>query len=354
MAVIAAHEAILGIVKGATWGTEVEVTSRLRVQSLTINDSYAPRITQNHDKSYMPGTIKRGRRSVSGSFSVDCSFGGEWLVLYALFAGTASTPAEQNASQNDYLSNLDFASTHQYFLSLAFKIEDDVVMSVKSAKISGFSFSGSENGGLFCTVQFIGDAVQTGGETSIAELDALTFEDNEEVVIFNGSAAYFRYGDYSTGTALSSSDDVNMTQFSINLSRPITPYYGLRGANTDETYEPYSSGLASGNFSFTLAAIDDSVIDLFAKLEANTQGMAEIFVDGVQIGTGANTSLKFQLPSCRPLSVSGYGIGGQATLQQPSLTCALEADVTAPSGMSGVTDLMRLVTIDGRATAYTA
>lgn len=356
MARIQSHNATVGLILGATWGTGVQADKKIQVQNFVVNDAYDARIHQNHDSAYSPGNIKRGHRNTTFSFNIDCAFGGEWHLLFAALAGSASVGAEITASQGDYLHTISFAADHSKFLCIPFETETDVVGEITSGKISSATFTGTENGALMLAVQGIGSAhIISGASTDNAELNAITLLDTTaEPMIFNGANAYMRIADYSTGTALDSGDNVPWTSFSLALNRPLTPYWAVRGALSDQTYEPYQSALTSGVLTVTLAHIDDSETDLQARLIAGAKSMIEIFTDGAAIGTGSARSIKLQIPYATILSVSGYGIGGQAALQQPSATFQLGTAPTAPAGMSGVTRVATLASVGTRSTGWLA
>lgn len=353
MATIEVHNATIGIAQGATWDTGVQAVKKLQVQTLTIDDTTEVRETGNHDVGFWASKIKQGKYNVSGSIVVDCNFGGEWLLLYALMAGTAAAPAEQTPSQSDYLHSITIADTHRKFFTLAYEAEDDVVCQIASCKIGSVAFSFTENGPLLATFSFIGSShVNTGAATTNAQLNALVLTQDEDPTIFNGANNYVRLGNYSTGTALTSTNNVGIISGTITVNRPITPYFAIRGTSTQSTYEPYSSALGSAEMQLTFANIDDSVYDPFNKYKNATYQMCEIFLDGAQLGTGLNTSLKFQLPYLMPVGLTGYGVSGQAVVQQPTLTLRSGIAPAAAAGMSGFTKAIRLQTIDKRSTAY--
>lgn len=361
MAVLAGHQSIVGIKKGSTWGTGVQCDKRLRLSQLTNTLSFAEQVSGNHDMSYLPKSVKRGANTTGGTIQVEAGFGGEWLILAALFGGNANaSPAEVNGGQGDYLHTMDFAgytSANQYFFSLAHLIESDVVGEFTSAMAENFNFAGTINAGLQVSTGFVAERYKNATTaTSAANLAALSFtQDPEEKVVFNGANMYARIAPYSSSTALDSDDNVNFTQFSINFSRTLTRVYGASGADTQFSKLPFIASIINAQFSMTLANIDDSVTDLFAKYEAGTPLMAEIFVDGGVIGAGANTSLKFAIPYIVPLTVGGYGIGGQAPLANPVITGRLSTVGTAASAMTGsANSLMRLSSVDKRTTSYTA
>lgn len=356
MAIIGSHESSAGVVEGTTWGTAVQADKCLLVNSLGAPVSRASVRTSNHKRGYLPGQVKAGRETVDFSAGGMASFGENWTFLYALFAGTSPAPTEVTGAQGDYLHEIDIATTHNRFMSVAWEHEDDVVAELPSVKLGSFGFNFQENELISWSTSGIADSKVTDNSgapaTTNAQLDALTEAQDDEVAYLNGANMYVRLGAYSTVTALSSADDVNLATGSISLTRPISRYYGTRGASTPDTYEPYQSGLTAGQFSITLAAIDDSVSDLVNTYLAGTYMMAEIYVDGKQIGTGTNTSHKFQLPYLLPVTQDGDGISGQATLQQPTLTFEMAVPSAAPNGMTGVTNLMRLATVNERTTAY--
>lgn len=353
MAIIAGHGVTVGVVQGTTWGTAKTVTKKLRCQSLTVTDNKQVLLSRQHDNSYTSSSLKLGRRNVTVSITCDMCFGGEWLILAASMLGTAAVGAEITGGQADYQHTLDFAAAHSRFLCMAFEAEDDVVCEIPSLKITGVTIAGSDNERGTVTITGIGDRIIVAATTnSNAVLNALTISQTEEAAVFNGTNAYCRMDDYSTSASLASADDLAMTSFSLALQRPCTPYWGLRGANTQFSYEPYQSALSSGTLTLTLAAIDDAVSSFYTEYIASTVQMLEIFVDGSQIGTGSMNAFKLQMPYAILSAVAGFGVGGQATLQQPQATFTLGAPPAAPSGMTGVTTLCRIGSLDKRSTVY--
>lgn len=356
MSTIPDHIRTIGIAQGATWGTAVQATDKLSVTSFNTPASRETKRTGNHDRGFLPGLIKQGRETLDVSPAGQASFGENWLKLYALFAGVSTAaPAEVNVGEGDYLHNIDIGGDSDLFFTVAYEGEDDTVHEVPSATLGSFGFNFQENEPVTWTTSGMGNTkVLTGAATTNAQLNALADAMSDEMALLNGANAYVRIGSYS-GSALSASDDVTLASASISLTRPRTRYYGLRGASSRDTYQPYQSGLLSGQFQVTLAHMDDAEIDLFSTYKAGTIMMAELFVDGAQIGTGANTSLKFQLPYLTPINDNGSdGISGQATLAQPSLTFEMGVAPSAPTGMTGVTNMMRLAAVVERSTAYLA
>lgn len=348
---IVSSEGIVGFGTGSTWGTGVTVDTRLRTTTQRPNTQRNVLGTVGHD-SRKRKKAKLAEENVTYDLTCPLTFGGHWLDLYGLFAGTESVRTEQTASQGDDLQTIDISDNNSAFATMAWDAESDVVEELPSYMVTQANFQGAHN--ALGSVSFSGIAsehINTAGSATNADtdLDALTYGQTEEDVVFNGTNVYFRVGDYSTGTALDSSNDLVAQQFSISVAKPVQPRFGMRGASTHKTLLPKDSGIVEVLFNFTLESIDDAGMDLLAKYNAVTDLMAEIFVDGAQIGTGVNTSLKFQLPALRATQPGERGYAGQATMTRPTFALTAFVPAAAPAGMSGVTELLRLTTIDSRA-----
>lgn len=354
MARITSVNADAGIAKASTWGTAVAPTAKLRYLSLAVETEAEVLRLRGH-QTIQQRTIRLGRQNVTVTATLPLTFGGEWLMLWALLAGTNSAPSEQTIGEGDYLQNLDIADLHSLFCSLSWKGETEVAYEIPSVKWVQATIQGAENGQGVVIFQGIGDRLLhtgSGATASVANLEALTHNQTEEDVVFNSTNLYHRYGDYSTGTPLSSTHDQETKSFELIIQRPCTPDHCFRGASTPYTLEPYQSGITIGSMQFTIAALDDAKTDPLLNFRNETYKANEIFVDGSQIGAGVNTSLKMQVPYGKIVKPSGLGIAGQATRSRPSVTLELGAPATAQNGMSGVLSLVRLVTIGTRTTAY--
>lgn len=342
----------VGLVQGATWATEVACTKSMRVSQLTVADGRDQIGPRDHDIGNMVAEYKDGARNVSVNMSSDLTFGGQWIQLLAGLMGTATaSPAEVNAGQGDYLHNLDIdAVSAPKFFSIAYDAETDVVRSVPSFMPTQITIAGNVNGMGTVSVSGIGNkSLKSSATNTTAVLNALSHTTVYEAGVFNGTNLYIR-NDTVANAPLTSADNLPIESFSLTINKPVEAYFGMRGALTEETYAPVLSGLVTGSLQCTLAYLDDSVMDWFAHYDAKTRMMAEIFLDGAIIGAGANRSLKFQMPRLKPVTSGGEGIEG--TKPKPTITFQMEVATSAPSGMSGVTNLLRVVSVDPRSTAY--
>lgn len=360
MAVQTTRDAIIGLKKGGTWGTEGDVTSSgifLYASSITLNANWQEALSRDVGQGGKLSDVRRMALDCSGTITCDTTYGQAWLALLAGFAGTESSPAEQTPTQTDYLTTFDIAdSNYGLYWTLGYSIESDRTVSLYSVKITGVTFNNfgvNQQGSVSFT--FIADRAVEGSANTVSEIAALT-KYTYEMATLGGTNHYFRIGSYSTTTALTNGDDKTITALSINLQRQMGPRFGLRGASTAYTMEPIDQTIR-GTMTVTMTELDNSTYDMLTQWSTISALMAEFFVDGDQIGSGVNSSLKFQFPY---LKVTGsfpthHDIPNNSTLRTPSITYHLLKAPAAPSGMSGVTDLMRLTSINRtRSTKWTA
>lgn len=352
MAIITTDNAVLGISQGVTWGAAVAATTRLRASNLVIDKQVNILRSRAHDTGNRIKSLCYGAETVGMTFTTPITFGNAWWMLLATLFSDQSTPAEQNVGEGDYLSTFDLTGLNDKFITVAFLLENDVVVECPSVKLDSMSLAFTPNDrGTATFTGIVSNYIHTGTTTSAAALNALTHEQAEQEICFNTTNTYLRYGNYSTGTPLSSSNDLKITGFNMDVQRPLARRYALRGANTPSTLEPLTAGQTQVTGQIRTSAFDDSEVDFITDQDNKTAKMIEVFDDGDQIGAGDNNSLKIQIPSLKITQVSGVGIDGPSVLQQPTANFEAYVAAAAPAGMAGVTDL-RFTSTDERTTAW--
>jgi hypothetical protein len=357
-----ANNTTVAIGNATTWGTAVDLASvgvgkLIYCTSLSITGGYET--VQPNDAGFGNAITELARTKASFEISITCdlSYHGQWLQPLASFLGAASTPTEQTVGQGDYLHNLDLTSSGTYsegkLQTLCFAIESDKIAEIPTVIWTSASINMEAAGVGTVTLTGIGsnllyDTDATNVFATFASLTAPTYQTS----VFCGANHYVRLDDYSTTTALTNADDKEILNFNIELSRPLEAIYVSRGALTNFPNKPRQAGVTTGTFSVQLAEIDSSKYNFLTKWKNRTRQMAEIFVDGAQIGTGVNTSIKIQLPYMQMDELPETGFSGNTDLRQPTLNFTLIKPATAPSGMSGVTNYCRFAVITERATAY--
>lgn len=359
MSVISSNQILLGLIKGTTWGTEVRVTG----SSATYLFASAAPVSAGF-ADFLPRDVGRGAKrfgqarlqcDVTGSISCDTTYGQGLLTLLGGFLGTESSPVETTMSQGDYMVTFDLAdSTLGNFWTLAWSIETDRVLCIPSIKITGATYKHSINQAGTWTFQFIGDRVIESSLTSPSDLSGLTIYPYETATI-GGANHYFRINTQS-GSALAMSDEKTISGFTLTMTRPNQTRFGLRGANTQYTLEPIQLGPIDGALNLEFTEVDNATLDMWGQWQAATKLKAEFFIDGTQIGTGVNRSYKLQFPLLQPKGKmpTGHDLQNNNSLLLPTLDYGMFKALAAPSGMTGVVDLIRVTAIDTRATKWSA
>lgn len=349
MSVQTTRDVYAGLKKGGTWGTEGDVTSagiNLFASSITLNAEFQEALARDFGQGGKLTDVRRLAFNVSGSITCDLTYGQGWLALFQGVMGTESSPTETTASQGDYLVNHDVADTNYgLFWTLGYSIESDRTISIYSMKIMSAKFDISPNSQGSVTFQFIADQAVEGSSNTVPELQALT-RYTYEMATLGGANHYFRINTYSTVTPLSGTHNKAITNISFEISRSMNPLWALRGSATRYCIEPLDF-TTRGTLTVTHSELDNATYDMLTHWSGLGGYMAEFFIDGDQIGSGVNSSLKFQFPYLKPTGKlpTHHDVPNNSTIRNPSLTYHMLKAAAAPNGMTGVTDLMRLAEI---------
>lgn len=344
--------------KKTTWGVEGDITSGgifLYASNITCSGGYETVYPRDFGTSGKRTIQRRTRAAFTVSITCESTFGQGWLALLSGLMGTESTPAEVNVGQGDYLRTIDLADYPSIVWTLVYSVETAKTRCIPSLKITSASFTGDAAGVGQWQFQGIGHSFIESSANTVSEIAALSTYTYDQAILGGGNH-YFRYGAYSTGTALTSTNNLPILSVGVNLERPLSGQYGLNGANTFFVTEPTQQGDTMGSLTFRLPTLDGSQADLMADWSAANFKMAELFYDGTQIGTGANHSVKMQFPYLQsPGDVpGGQDLPGNNAFFNPSINLSTLKVGTAPAGMTGVTDYLRLSSTDKRSTKWIA
>ena len=356
------QDQVIGVGKCATWGTEPDLSSvgkRIALTSLVptaqISKHYA---TDAGVSAHRQRFVKDLTHDVSFTGGGEYSFGNQ-EILFAAMMGSSSAAAETTSGQSDCVHTMSTTvTTPGQALTFAYTTEHDqsavlrsslltqLVLNLVPAQVPTFTFSGVADRLLYKTVD-------TGLTNTPTIISALALPNTYENAVFAGANAYFRMNSQSGGS-LSSSNDIPIVGAQLTINRALRVDRTLRGANTQYIAEPILQGLDSSftaQLSFTLARIDDSVLDEMALFLSSTEQKAEIFFDGSAIGTGINRSLKIQMPRLRAAAGGPSGHDVQKAQKQGTFVMDCLVASSAPTGMSGVTDL-KILAVSPRSTGY--
>lgn len=362
------NDTIIGFKKISTWGTAVAVTStnafKLRASQLSISGAFGEISSSDTGFAKKIEDIARGVFSGQITITVNSSYNQPWSALLAAVMGTeGAASAEITASQGDYSHTIDvsdsISNASMLAFTVAFTTEDSTgAKLIELPSVKFFSASGTHtlnDKGSFTFQGFFDKIITSSWTTSYANLTGLSATSPYELMTVGGTNHYFRMN-ANSGGSLSGSNDLVITELNWSITRPTITRYGLRGANTQYTYEPLDNDKIDGRVSVKLLEINASSFDFIEIWKNKTAQKGEFFVDGTAIGTGVNRSMKLQFPRLVPDSPipAGYDVPNNNSLQSPVAAFRMTKASSAPTGMSGVTDLMRAILIDQRSTKWTA
>lgn len=365
MAGIDSNSSNVGFKKSSTWNTETAITStgamRLRCSALSAKQQINTFTGRDIGAGRKMTATTREEVSLPVSVACDSTYGQSYLAFLAAVMGTEGSATETTVGQSDYSHTFDLAdnvyNSNKIIWSLGWTTEDATYLRViPSVKFGGFTFQSDVNKVGTWTFRGLGDRiVDSGATTTNANLAALSNSTDYEFAPLGGSGLYFRINT-SSGGSLSSGDNKDIEYVSVELNRNFVPEYSARGASSGYILEPREQGFIIGKLTVRFREIAEGTQAIQSWIENQTKLKAELFYSGATINSGVATSFKFQFPymEIEPADPDGYDIANNSSLMKPTVTFNLLKASAAPTGMTGVTDYLRITAIDRRATKWTA
>jgi len=356
MAAISTDQGKIAIKRGVTWGTAVSVaTGDYLYGTISVSGSKDLFIPRDIGFAGKQTTLTYLRQTLNVTITCDLAYNQTLNTLIGGVMATEAAAVEQTGGQGDYLHAFDLNDSNAgIFYTIAYFRESDAVIELPSVKLTGFSVSMPINDVPVVTFTGVANhAVTTGDATStVANINALTPKTYQSAV-FNGANHYFRVN-ADGGAGLSNSNDQLILNANFSLQRTLDPLWALRGANTRYSLEPTPLGDIVGRLTFQMYDNTRAAMDMFDLWKNGTTQKAEIYLDGDQIGSGVNRSYKIQFPYLKPTGVfpTAHDLPAKNQRLQHSLEFAMLKRSAAPTGMTGVTDYMRWISVDLRSTSW--
>lgn len=356
------NDVTVSMKKASAWGTAVAVSSGLKLfcSSLTPGGGFEESVSPDYGLAKKPTDLQRGSGSFNLGLTCALTFNQPWLALVASVMGTEASPVETTGGQSDYRHDIDMSDSisgsSKQIWSLGWTVEDATkIIEVPSFKPYEFTIEATVNQGGSVTINGLCDRFKIASQTSTYANVTSNTASAYSRAMFTGLNAYCRMNAQSGG-ALSGSNNLPVDNFRLTVRRGLRPQHVLQGADSPYIVEPKDVDAIEATLTIRLREIDSSVLDSLAHWESQTEQKAEIFMDGAIIGAGVNRSLKFQLPRLMPDPAfpGGYGFQNNSSIMQPEITFRMLKATAAPTGMTGVTELLRIVGIDLRSTKWTA
>lgn len=258
-------------------------------------------------------------------------------VLWALTLGTGGTSPTQVGTTTAYTNTFEPATnkTGRYATIVRDKVQ--YVSEVPGAKFTGFDLSFGEAGRAEINWIGVGDLEKSDSSINTAtQVSALTFPTLGRRAFFDDCT--FRLNSQSGGS-LSSGDKLYVTTIRVRFSQPMDSKH-VSGATS--IIEPEESGFPEITIELEFGRYDSASHAFFAAHRDTTLYKGDLTFVGPTLAT-TTYGLLMQFPNLFVTNQRAPVTGG-ADQVAPSMSLKALSTTSAPTGMTGVTAPMRVVT----------
>lgn len=288
-----------------TWGTAEAVAEKLVVESFTWGEN--PNKLQSAgigSGGIFSDNMQRGAFSVSGQIVMNIGYDNGFPLFLAQFLGVSGTPTEQNGGEGDYLHEITFeAALNTRFLTLAAETSSTTVVEFPSVAATQITISaaGAPNY-VTATIDWLGsEALYSGTTNDNSALDALT-QTSSEMSLIDPSDGFWINA--QAGGALSSGDKLNITDWTLTMSRPQSFVPEIKGASGNGS--PVQTDKVVGSLGINLKQLDDNTY--LTAAQSSTEYKSQLSFDGAQIGSGDNAGYTFYVPRMVLIDTPSYSL----------------------------------------------
>ena len=258
-------------------------------------------------------------------------------VLWALTLGTGGTSPTQVGVTTAYTNTFEPATNKTGRYATIVRDKVSMVSEVPGVKFTGFDLSFGEAGRAEITWSAVGDLEKSDSSINTAtQVSALTFPTLGRRAFFDDATLRLNA---QSGGALGAGDKVFVTSIRVRFSQPMDSKH-VSGATS--IIEPEESGFPDIGVDLEFARYDSASHAFFAVHRDTTAYKADLTFVGPTLAT-TTYGLLFQFPNMVVTSFKAPGSGG-ADQVAPSMSLRGLSTTAAPTGMTGVTAPMRVVT----------
>jgi hypothetical protein len=336
--------------RSSTWNTPASVTQQLLIQSTAGLDDQ-PTLVEDpaFGQGYM-GTPEIGDRpALTPSLPMQLRFEQGSDVLIAGAMGSAAAPASTSGQGANSLVAYTHALTLAPVVTHMFSLANDLIQYVQEVptfKVRGFNIKVGNNGVMEIGFPIVGNRAKydstTNTNSTVGAATAAT----------PGNRAFRRNAtlrmNAQTGGSLVAADAMTLAkEFTLNFARPLASADFVLASDT--VAEPDDDGIAEFGLDVTFARMNSVTANQLATaFSAGSAFKADVTMLGTYINSTTQRTLKFEfsnlLVSKYDATVAGHG------LLRPVVSFKGYSVVAAPTGMSGLTDPLRVTIINARAT----
>ena len=271
--------------------------------------------------------------AIAPSVQVDMLVGPRNLadLIFFQFFQVAPATVEETGGQGDYRHRLTFTQAISYWLTLAFDADTANVIEYPSCAVRRITLAVNTVPGyltlsaeMLANTRVISSTTNDASELAAAtvptdtELFAVAFEDDFQL-------------NAQSGGALSTSDQVNITSYSLTLERPMEFVGEIRNATGNS--QAIATDLLKGTLTIGLKEKADQT--WFTANDAETAYKSKLIVEGTQIAAGGNRAIRVFIPRMKLIQSPEYNLTDPG-VNPMTLTFQLFGAESAPTGMDSV------------------
>lgn len=300
MAIIAGAQANAAIQVATTWGTEVAAGAGDKLVAKITDSANEQELIANQVASGVSFATAAviGNTKPSGTIDMDVGYRNGADTIIAQIFGTDTPSAEITGGQGDYRHVITFNTTlNGYggstgkFLSIARESTSAKTINYPTCAIRKISLSTPTVPGYFhLNAEFIANKIELASAVNTNAVTAAATSVDTALAAVDFSDSFWINA--QAGGSLSSSDKLNVLNFTFDFERPQDMPNEIRGAAGNSV--PISTGLPAGTLSVTLSQLTDHTY--LTAWEAGTEYKLKYVVDGAAIGSGSNKSYSIYCP----------------------------------------------------------
>lgn len=331
MASISGSNAKAGVKVATTWGTPVAVgAGNQLVAEITPSGNEELLVARSVGSGrHMTNSHTRGNYIPTISLVGDAGYRNNMDTIIAQMWGTSGAPSEVTASQSDYKHTITFNTTlNAKYLTLAYETTTTTTHEFPTCAVRQFGLrTTSVPGYLEWSAELLAGVLNLSSSTNnTAALANVTLTDTELAAVAFDDDFWIE----TAGGTISVADQYNITSFDFSATRPQEIQTEIKGASGNSA--PVSSGLFEATLNIGVKELADHAYYTVWNAETIKKGI--ITVEGTQIGSGTNKTIKLLLPNLYLTALPGYALTDPGT-NALSLSFNCQAPSSTESGMTG-------------------
>ena len=335
-----------------SWGTAISLTAAGHGLILNEVPDFLNKPEQLPDEAMgfeFKEYIDAGNKVITPAPAMDLRYDGAlWRLIAQAVGSDSSATATSGASGTLYNHTMDVQAENAGLFGTFCVFDGITVREVPSFTPTGFTLSGESGNFWQLTVRGIGDDCLLSGQTnsgSAAGVNGISAATpTSKVLRVPFGATTFRINDQS-GSTLAAGDNLYPNAINFEFDRDSRPNF-LANAVDDgsgnewSTLEPDEDGVPTGVLTVTFPKY--TTVTHLQDLGDETLKKATITIGGpTPTGYGGDYDITMSFPALRIVDMAVDPAGSTKIIQ--SITCEVLKAQAAPSGMTGITDMFRIL-----------